>query len=234
MTKAYRRSGLLAVLAAAAAIGVTACGGSSSPHVASLGTSTGNSGGSTTTTLPKGNPTQLLDEWATCMRSHGDPNQVDPTVDANKVIHITFPASASGNGPVSFGKGSDDPCGAYLTAASTALRGGKPLQRPDPAKLEKYAQCMRANGVPDFPDPSGGGLSIQTHPGSDLNPNNATFQNASKLCAKKTGVPGFGGGTAPAGSIQATGGEGPQGGPGGNGGAGAQSGGTQSGAVAGG
>ena len=27
----------------------------------------------------RGNPTQLLDEWATCMRGHGDPSQADPT-----------------------------------------------------------------------------------------------------------------------------------------------------------
>jgi hypothetical protein len=215
MSKAYRRSSGLAALAAAAAIGLAACGGSGSPHVASLNNSSGDPGGSTTTTLPKGNPTQLLDEWASCMRSHGDPNQVDPTVDANKVIHITFPPGANGD----IGKGSNNPCSAYLTAASTALRGGKPLPKPDPAKLEKFAQCMRANGIPDFPDPSGGGLSIQTHPGSDLNPNNSTFQNASKLCAKKYNVPGLGGGTPPAGAIEATGGPGPNGGPGGNGGA---------------
>ena len=86
------------------------------------------------------------------------------------------------------------PCGAYLTAASTALRGGQPLQKPDPAKLEKYSQCMRASGIPDFPDPTGQGLQIQIKPGSDLNPNNPTFKNASKLCAKKAGVPGLGSG----------------------------------------
>jgi hypothetical protein len=206
------------------AIGLAGCGGSSSPHVASLSNSGGTGSGSTTTTLPKGNPTQLLDEWTSCERSHGDPEQVDPTIDANKVIHITFPASTSGNGPVGIGKGSNDPCGAYLTAASTALRGGQPLPKPDPAKLEKFSQCMRANGIPDFPDPSGGGLSIQTHPGSDLNPNNPTFKAASKLCAKRTGVPALGGGTPPPGAIEATAGSGPQGGPGGNGGAGTGSG----------
>jgi hypothetical protein len=223
----YRPVGGLAALAAAALIGLAACGGSSSPGVASLSNSgnRGNSGGSTTTTtLPKGNPTQLLDEWASCMRSHGDPNQVDPTIDANKVIHITYPADTSGNGPVGLGKGSNDPCSAYLTAASTALRGGRPLQKPDPAKLEKFSQCMRANGIPDFPDPSGGGLSIQTHPGSDLNPNNPTFKNASKLCAKRYNLPGLGGGTPPAGAIEATSGSGPQGGPGGNGGSGTRTG----------
>jgi hypothetical protein len=178
-----------------------------------------NNSGSTTTTLPKGNPTQLLDEWATCMRSHGDPGQVDPTIDANGVIHITFPST--GNSPdVLGGRGStDNACSAYLTAASTALRGGHPLQKPDPAKLEKFSQCMRAHGIPDFPDPSGGGLSIQTHPGSDLSPQNPTFQNASKLCAKKTGVPGLGG-TPPRGAIMATSGGGPSTGPGGKTGSG--------------
>ena len=171
MTTTYRRPARLAALAAAAVIGLGACGASSSPHVASLGHSNGNSDDSTTTTLPKGNPSQLLDEWTNCERAHGDPDQVDPTIDANKDIHITFPAIANGNGPASLGGiGPNDPCGAYLTAASTALRGGQPLPKPDPAKLEKYLECMRANGIPDFPDPSGGGLQIRISPGSDLNP----------------------------------------------------------------
>jgi hypothetical protein len=220
MTNVYRLWGGLVVVAAAAGMGLAGCGGSGSPHVASLGSngSNSNSNGSPTTTLPKGNPTQLLDEWASCMRSNGDPTQTDPTVDANGVIHITFPASAANGSDFGGPGGRNGPCGAYLTAASTALRGGQPLQRPDQAKLEKYSQCMRAHGVPDFPDPSpGGGLSIQVHPGSDLSPNNPTFQNASKLCAKKTGVPGLGG-TPPRGAIMATSGNGPSGGPGGNGG----------------
>jgi hypothetical protein len=224
MSMTYLRSGLLAVAAAAAAIGLAGCGGSSAPHVASLSGSSGHGGsGSTTTTLPKGDATQLLDEWATCMRAHGDPDQVDPTIDANKVIHITYPPGAGNNGPVDLGKGSNDPCGNYLTAASTALRGGQPVPKPDPAKLEKFAQCMRASGIPDFPDPSGGGLSIQTHPGSDLNPSNPTFKKAAKRCGQRAGVPLFGGSTPPAGSIEATSSGGPGGGPGGNGGAGAGS-----------
>jgi hypothetical protein len=226
MTKVYGRSGGLAVLAAAA-IGLAACGGSSSPHVASLGNSSGTTPGPTTT-LPKGNPTQLLDEWASCMRANGTPGVADPTIDANGVIHITLPATGTdqgGSGKVSSGGGpGGGPCGAYLTAASTALRGGQPLQKPDPAKVLKYSECMRANGIPDFPDPSGHGLQIQIRPGSDLDPNNPTFKNASKLCAKKTGVPGLGGAGPQRGGIEEQTGNGPAGGPGGNGGAGAGSG----------
>lgn len=229
MTIAYRNRGPAAAAALAAAIGLAGCGGTGSPHVASSSNSGAHAGRTTTTTLPHGNPTQLLDEWASCMRAHGDPDQSDPTIDANKVIHITIPPGAAGqSGGPSLGS---SPCGAYLTAASTALRGGKPLPKPDPAKLASYSECMRANGIPDFPDPANGDLSIHVTPGSDLNPRNPAFQNASKVCSKKTGVRAFGGGTPPPGAIDAQSSGGPGGGPGGNGGAaaGGQSGGGQAG-----
>lgn len=213
MITTFRRTGGVVTIAALAAIGLAACGGGGgSPHVANLGTSSDTTPGSTTT-LPKGNPTQLLDEWATCMRSHGTPGVVDPTIDSDGVIHITLPSS-SGPGPIGSAGPGGGPCGDYLTAASTALRGGQSLQKPNPAKLLKYSECMQANGIPDFPDPSGGGLSIHTSPGSDLNPNNPTFQKASALCSKKTGVPGLGG-TPQKGAIQISSGNGPGTGPGG-------------------
>ena len=234
ITRYWRSSGLSAA-AASAVLGLAACGGGSAPHVANLGTSRDPSG-STTTTLPRGNPTGLLDEWAACMRANGDPTQTDPTIDANKVIHITFSPSAANRPPAGGGSGGGGlttggpggkggigggTCGAYLTAASTALRGGKTLERPAPAKLEQFSQCMRANGIADFPDPTGGGLALQSGSSSDLNPNNPTFQSASKTCAKKTGLQGLGGATPQPGSIEATSGSGPGAGPGSGSGSGA-------------
>jgi hypothetical protein len=202
-------------------MGLAACGGSSSPHVASLGSSSGTSPVSTTT-LPKGNPTQLLDEWASCMRSNGVPDMADPTITSSGAIHITMPADANTSGKEDFSPDSG-PCASYLQAASQALRGGQPLQKPSTAKLLKYSHCMQANGFPQFPDPSpGGGLSLQITPGSSMNPGNPAFQNAAKKCAKEAGVPAFGNpGSAPRGAIEVQGGSGPPGGPGGNGGAGA-------------
>ena len=174
-------------------------GGSKPPSVANLGTTStrttgNNSPGSATAT---GNPSQLLTEWAACMRSHGDPNQADPTIDANKVIHITFPASWKG--------GARNACSAYMGAASKALMGGQRPQRPDPAKLMAFSACMRVNGVPDFPDPSGGGLSLNGNK-PDLNPHSPTFQNAQKVCGKKTGITGpLAGGPPQPGMIMANG-----------------------------
>lgn len=52
------------------------------------------------------------------------------------------------------------------------------------------ARCMRANGVPNFPDPTGGGLSITATPGGNtLTVNGVTlsgpaFQAARRACAR--------------------------------------------------
>ncbi|HEV3294530.1 MAG TPA: hypothetical protein VG123_36575 [Streptosporangiaceae bacterium] len=224
------RAGLLAIVAGAAVLMAACSGGSSSPQVASLGTSSGDGsgssassgdgGGNSTATGSTGNPTQLVDEWAACMRRHGDPGQADPTIDAGKVIHMTTPLSV-GVGPS--GQDPDPPgmaCLRYLDAASTALRAGySPPKAPSQAALVKYAECMRANGVPDFPDPTAGGLVLHSAPGS-----NPTLQNAAMVCVKKTGVqPALGGGgPPPPGTIEDNGGllvpvSGGNGGPGANG-----------------
>jgi hypothetical protein len=215
------QTGLLALAAGLTLLTAACSSGTSTPQVASLGSTTGSSpsAGSSTSGVPTGNPTQLLDEWATCMRGHGDPGQSDPTIDSNKVIHITFPTNAS----TAVTDDSSGPCQSYLTAASTALRGGQPLQRPDQAQLLALAVCMRANGIPNFPDPVGDNLNINAGPGSDLNPNNPTFKKALKLCAKKTGIAGMlaNGANQPGNIVgqgsQTSGGGGNNGGSGGNG-----------------
>lgn len=113
MTTKYRRPGCLVTLPAGAAIGLEACSGSSAPPAASpptvaslpsstsAGPSSGQSGVSSTTTPLTDNATALVDEWATCMRNHGDPDQADPTIDANKDININW------NPAINLGAGGD-------------------------------------------------------------------------------------------------------------------------------
>jgi hypothetical protein len=48
----------------------------------------------------------------------------------------------------------------------------------------RFADCMRANGVPNFPDPQGGGGGIQIPAGSGINPQSPAFQAAQKTCFK--------------------------------------------------
>jgi hypothetical protein len=184
MTMMNRRQSALTALVAGAAVALAACSASSSPHVASLGSNSSNDGSphtTTTTSTPSGSPAQLLDEWASCMRSHGDLGQIDPTVDANKVIQITLGAGYNGQGL----RGENDACGSYLSAAQTALGGGTPPGSSSEATALKFAQCMRANGVPDYPDPTGTNQAAHAASASELN--SPAFQAASTLCAKKTG-----------------------------------------------
>lgn len=211
----------LAAIIVMVAIGLTACGSSSAPHVASLPTSSNAGGGgppvTTSTTAPgthghrsrpaKGDPTALLVQWANCMRAHGDPGQAAPTIDANKVIHLTWNDAIPGGiyGTNKGGQGNAGPgqyCRTYIDEAETDLQGSQHQQPPSQVQLVKFSQCMRANGVPDFPDPSNGGLSFNRAAGGDLNPSNPVFQHASSLCAKKVGVPGFATGSPQPGSIE--------------------------------
>jgi hypothetical protein len=188
------RSGGLVVLVAAAAIGLATCsGGPSASQVTSLGETGGSNHGNTTTTLPTGNPTRILDEWADCMRSHGDTNQADPTIDANKDIDVTWNPALTGGiyGSNKGGQGNAGPgqyCRTYLNAAQTALGGNQQPQPQSDQTLERYSQCMRANGIPDFPDPMNGTLSLNLEAGGDLNPRSPTYQNTSKLCVERTGA----------------------------------------------
>jgi hypothetical protein len=211
MTRMYRRPGGLAVLAAAAALVLAACSGSSTPRDASADQSGGSGSGtpavtSTPTVLPTGSATQLLDEWAGCMRSHGDPGQAAPTIDASKVIHITIAPTVRGGYSGNSGEyGPGGPglyCTQYLEAAQKALGHPAGLSMGDgyevrlqeqgnPAELLKYSQCMRASGIRDFPNPTGSTLTevpAGEVPGGDLVPNNPKFLKATRACAKEAGV----------------------------------------------
>jgi hypothetical protein len=71
------------------------------------------------------------------------------------------------------------------------------MSAADKQKILAFAQCMRAHGLPDFPDPTfdsnGGGISINAGGASDLDPNSPTFQAAQKACESKLpGKPGGG------------------------------------------
>lgn len=53
-----------------------------------------------------------------------------------------------------------------------------------------YSECMRAHGIPDFPDPNAnGGITIHSAPGSDLNPDSPAFQSAQNACKSLQPVP---------------------------------------------
>jgi hypothetical protein len=207
VSSARRRPGVSRILAAAAALALAALAlagcsgsGSSAPQVASLGTSSGpgtstsadpgtsaspetSSGGSSRATIA-GNVTPLLNEWAACERSHGDPDQADPTVSAGGVIYITIPKGAQPAGDLHERTGT---CGQYVAEAANELRAANPVAPPpDQAEYLKYVACMRTNGVPDYPYPDGDQTNFN---GTGVDPNSPAVERVNDLCGKKLGLP---------------------------------------------
>jgi hypothetical protein len=189
------QAGGLPVLVAAAALALAACSGTSTtPQVASLGTSSGPgsntapaSGGatsrSTSDSLP-GNVTSLLNQWAACERSNGDPQQTVPSVDANGVIYITIPQRAQYAGDIHELTGT---CTQYLAQAQNELRAANPVApAPEGAEFLKWVNCVRANGVPDYPYPTGDSTNFQ---GSGVDPDSPLVERVGQLCGKKLGLP---------------------------------------------
>jgi hypothetical protein len=217
MSRTYRRPGALAVLVAAAALALAACSGSGSgpPQVASLGTSSGpgtstsadpgtsaspgSSSGSTSAKIA-GNVTPLLNEWAACERSHGDPDQSDPTVSAAGVIYIQVPLNAQPAGDLHERTGT---CSQYVAQAANELKAANPVAPPpDQSELLKYVACMRANGIPNYPYPDGDQTNFN---GTGIDLSSPAVVRANDLCGKKIGAPTWWiNGTAEPGDIEVT------------------------------
>ncbi len=75
-------------------------------------------------------------------------------------------------------------CGSSSPDATGSGSNGAGNTAANVAQAVKFAQCMRANGVSDFPDPDASGtLTIDgVVNGSSLDPNSPTFQQAISAC----------------------------------------------------
>ena len=179
--RAMRRHRLAA--GAALLLGLAACGQQhGNGKIATAG------GGGTATPSASSSPRSVqesLVKYAQCMREHGI-DMPDPKVGTGGGINISIPRGSS-RSKVDKAAAS---CKQYLP------NGGEP-PKLDPAmteQLRKFAQCMRANGVPKFPDPKpGGGIMVDGSTGID--PDSPTFKAAEQKCAALRPKPPAGGGT---------------------------------------
>ena len=177
------------------------CGDSKMPSVASVGTSTTRSEAPDTTgrrlsatQRPTSHVIALLDEWAACERTHGNPTQSDPSIDAHWVIQITYPPIALRRGqsrhliPTGGPETATGTCGKYLASAQTALRAAHPVhdsKGPSQATYLSYVTCMRANGVPNYPYPEQDDPTKTSFIGTGVNPN-TRLSSRSTICAARS------------------------------------------------
>ena len=85
-------------------------------------------------------------------------------------------SSAGGDGGTALGGGG--------AAAAPGAHSNFAIRTANPQEALRFSQCMRANGVPNFPDPNGQGV-IQ---GSGIDPSSPQFATAQKACAKYMGA----------------------------------------------
>jgi hypothetical protein len=173
-----RRAVTFAVVVAPLALGIAACGaGSSVPKVASVGSTT-TTGGSPTAngSRPRQAGLTKMLESARCMRAHGIADFPDPSSDGSISLHVQPGSDLNPHSPQFQAAQSAcklDFTGANMTPAQEAAANARALN---------YSQCMRSNGIADFPDPNGQGtLTIDMGTG-DLDSNSAKFQAAEKAC----------------------------------------------------
>jgi hypothetical protein len=205
------------VVLASAALLVSGCGGSSSPGVAHLSSST--SGGSaadgagkSSTPESSASTQQKMVAYSQCMRSHGVPEFPEPT-EGHLLIHSSgHNVHATGINP-----GSAQFQAAQKVCGKLLPNGGAPSPAEQAKAQEsalKLSQCMRTHGVPNFPDPtfSDGGVRMKLKAGgaNGIDPESPQFRAAQKACQSIAPGPGGKGGPGPPGP-------GPKGGPGGSG-----------------
>ena len=72
-------------------------------------------------------------------------------------------------------------CGGTASDSNVSGSSSPGSSSSDNSGFVKFAECMRANGVPNFPDPSGGG-GIRIGQASGINPASPAFQAAQAKC----------------------------------------------------
>jgi hypothetical protein len=155
------------VLGAGCVLALAACGSSSKPMA-----------GAATSSLF----TAAL-KYSECMRSHGVPSFPDPTPTGTIVM-----TASSGINPQSPAFQAAKQACKTVQAAMQAVNPFLRRQFTEAQKLAnvKYARCMRAHSVTDYPDPTystHNGQEIETPLPGDINQDSPTFTAAEKACA---------------------------------------------------
>lgn len=169
-----RTPALLAALLLGLTLVLAGCGsggGSDDDGVASATDKDSSSGDKTSGDGPseEDNQAKML-EFAKCMREHG----VDMEDPKDGRIEVK-----SGPGQEDTMTKAQEACQKYLPPVSAADR-----KKGDEEGL-KMSQCMRKNGVENFPDPKDGGIRINEDIGKDPD-----FKKAQEACGDIMGGPG--------------------------------------------
>jgi len=175
------RTGLTVVALLGSSVLLAACGaGSPGAGVVSLGKTTTPPGSSAAQGGSAASRENAALAYISCMRTHGEPNMPDPNSTGNGV-HISI---TPGSGV--------DPNAPQFTRATNACKQLLPtngaasdtITAADQADYLKAVACMRAHGVPDFPDPGFQDNSVTFDIRPPLDPSSSQYEKALATCQK--------------------------------------------------
>ena len=175
--RGVRRGVVPPVVLALVPLSVAACGGSRSPGVAKIST--------TQTTTPAATSGPSYQRYAACMRSHGVPQFVLEPTDNGSEFHIQG----------SIDKKSPQFQSAAASCASLQPPGMGSTPTITPAERVDYlkaAACIRAHGVPNFPDPTFTGGHVSFNIPASISRSSPVVLRAAHTCVKliPAGLPG--------------------------------------------
>jgi hypothetical protein len=161
------------------ALALAACAPAAGPGIATAG-------GSQQAASTEANPKPAIDPadagiaYAQCMRDNGVLNFPDPGPEG---IMLTRGSGISMTDPKY--QAAVEACRELRPAGTGAGMGMGPGGPPGFGGEEtalKFAQCMREQGVTNFPDPSSGGRMVISPGQGGMDPNNPRFQAAMQTC----------------------------------------------------
>jgi hypothetical protein len=122
------------------------------------------------------------------MRSHGVPSFPDPTSNGGISIQVQPGNGMDPNSPAF--RSAQRACQSLLPAGKTSGGSVSPAVR---AQILRYAACIRAHGVPNYPDPTFDGNAVNFGNLSGISPNSPAYQSALRACASLNPMNGHGG-----------------------------------------
>ncbi len=158
-----------------------ACGGGESPSVARLGsgpTPTTVESGAAVTGNPPTQQLQALSIYAACLRKHGLPHFPDPPYVSGELSRLGVTKAQLASVQKS----------CHVDALAAGVVPSQAAIEQNLNEMLATARCMRANGVPQFPDPNANAQS-PAHAGPSLDTATPQYVAAAKKCGAPLGEP---------------------------------------------
>lgn len=121
--------------------------------------------------------------YVACMRTHGEPDMPEITINGSGVHMSASPGSGFDPNTPQY-TAANETC-EHLLPKKGGSAGANTITPADQADYLKAAACMRAHGIPNFPDPTFENDNVEFNgAGSNIDTTSPQYTNALATCQK--------------------------------------------------